>query len=225
VPPTQATAQDSPPYDHLTAVQLTELQDLQVAYKEQISYTSDDVGCVPQEYSEFFLRIPTVPGAKCKQRPYRLSVKELEEFRRHISNLLTRGIIRKATGPTDFVSPALFVPKPRNPSELCMCIDFRRLNAVSTRDFHALPDIRTLQHQMSGCKDFTALDLTSGFWTLPVAEEDYHKTAFIGPDGEIYIWTKAPMGLTNSPAAFQRFMAHVVKGIEGVSVYVDDITV
>jgi Reverse transcriptase (RNA-dependent DNA polymerase) len=78
---------------------------------------------------------------------------------------------------------------------------------------------------MSGCKYFTALDLTSGFWTLPVAEEDYHKTAFIGSDGEIYIWTKAPMGLTNSPAAFQRFMAHVVKGIEGVSVYVDDITV
>ena len=33
------------------------------------------------------------------------------------------------------------------------------------------------------------------------------------------------MGLSNSPAAFQRFMAHVLKGVQGVSVYIDDITI
>ena len=106
-----------------------------------------------------------------------------------------------------------------------MCIDFRRLNAVSLRDFHALPHVKDLLQPMSGCKYFTALDLTWEFWALPKVEADQHKTAFTGPDGEVYVWTKAPMGLSNSPAAFQRLMAHVMQGLREVSVYIDDITI
>ena len=139
--------------------------------------------------------------------------------------LLEQGDIKKASGPTDFLSPVLFVPKPRKPDELRMCIDFRRLNAVTKRDYHALPDIREVLQTMSGSKYLIVLDLTWGFWALPVVERDLHKTAFTGPDGEVYVWTKAPMGLTNSPAAFQRLMAEVLQGIPGVKVYIDDITI
>ena len=164
-------------------------------------------------------------GAACKQRPYKLSYKELETFKVQVELLLAQGVIKKADGPTDFLSPVLFVPKPRKPDELRMCVDFRRLNAVSKRGNHALPHIRDLLQSMKGCKYFTALDLTWGFWALPIVEQDQHKTAFTGPDGEVYVWTKAPMGLSNSPAAFQRLMAHVLRGIKGVSVYIDDITI
>ena len=111
--------------------------------------------------------------------------------------LLEQGVFKKASGPTDFLSPVLFVPKPRKPDELRMCIDFRRLNAVTKRDCHALPDFREVLQTMSGSKYFTALDLTWGFWELPVVERDQHKTSFTGPDGEVYVWTKAPMGLTH----------------------------
>ena len=102
-----------------------------------------------------------------------------------------------------------------------MCVDFRRLNKVSKRDYHALPHIRDLLNDMSGSKYFTALDLTWGFWALPIVEDDQHNTAFTCPDGEVYVWKKAPMGLTNSPAAFQRLMAQVLQGIPGVSVYIE----
>ena len=78
---------------------------------------------------------------------------------------------------------------------------------------------------MKGCKYFTAFDLTWGFWALPIVEEDQHKTAFTGPYGEVYVWTKAPMGLANSPAAFQRLMEYAFQGIAGKTIYVDDITV
>ena len=105
-----------------------------------------------------------------------------------------------------------------------MCVDFRRLNQVAKRDFHALPAVQDLLQLMKGCKYFTALDLSSGFWALPIAEEDQHKTAFTGPNGEVYIWRKAAMGLSNSPAACQRFMAKVLEGVPGASVYIDDIT-
>jgi hypothetical protein len=211
--------------DQLKPQQLAELQALVETYKDQISWTPDDIGKLTDKYKSYHMSIPTQEGATCKQKPYRLSHRENEVFKEQVAMLLEQGVIRKASGPTDFLSPVLFVPKPRKPNELRMCIDFRRLNSVSKRDFHALPHIRDLLQAMSGCKYFTALDLTWGFWALPIVERDQHKTAFTGPDGEIYVWTKAPMGLSNSPASFQRLMAHVLQGIPGVSVYIDDITI
>lgn len=220
-----AEALAPPGFEHLSTAQIAELQALIERYDSEFSSSSDDMGCVPEKYREFFLQLPTADGQGCIQRPYRLSFKEKEEFKRQLANLLEKGVIKKATGPTNFVSPVLFVPKPRDPTALRMCVDFRRLNAVTKRDLHELPDVRTLLQQMRGCKFFSALDLSSGFWALPIAEEDQHKTAFTGPDGNVYVWTKAAMGLSNSPAAFQRFMAHVMRGIRGVSVYIDDVTI
>ena len=218
-------AEPAEPFEHLSQPQQAELQALLADFNGQLSHSSEDMGSVPDKYSAYFLRIPTEPGAKCQQRPYRLSHKELTVFREQLAVLLERGVIKKADGPTDFLSPVLFVPKPRDPTALRMCVDFRRLNQVAKRDYHALPDVRDLLQQMKGCKFFTALDLSSGFWALPIAEDDQHKTAFTGPDGEVYVWRKAAMGLSNSPAAFQRFMARVLQGIPGVSVYIDDITI
>ena len=37
--------------------------------------------------------------------------------------------------------------------------------------------------QVSQGKYITALDLAKGYWQVPVAEEDRHKTAFIMPRG------------------------------------------
>ena len=212
-------------YAHLTKQQQSELDALLAQFPQTLSMSSDDMGSVPDRYADFFLRLPTAPGTSCIQRPYRLSHRELQEFERQLANLVAKGVVKKATAPTDFVSPVLFVPKPRDPEALRLCVDFRRLNAVTKRDLHALPDITRLLQQMQGSKYFTALDLSSGFWALPIAEEDQAKTAFTGPDGHVYVWRKAAMGLSNSPAAFQRFMSHVLRGVRGVSVYIDDITI
>ena len=196
--------------DQLTPDQLAELQALVERHKNQISWTPDDIGKLTERYRDYHMSIPTQEGASCKQKPYRLSHKETMFFKEQVAMLLEQGVINKASGPKCFLSPVLFVPKPRKPAEPRMCIDFRRLNAVSERDFQALPHIQDLLQAMSGCQYFTALDLTWGFWALPIVESDQHKTAFTGPDGEVYVWTKAPMGLSNSPASFQRLMAHVM---------------
>jgi hypothetical protein len=122
--------------DLLTVQQQEQLNSLLKEFTAQIAFSSEDLGELSQKYREFFLQIPTVEGATCKQRPYKLSYKEVDEFRRQLAVLLDRRIIRRADGPTDFISPVLFVPKPRNPSEVRMCVDFRRLNlsqsAIST---------------------------------------------------------------------------------------------
>jgi hypothetical protein len=67
------------------------------------------------------------------------------------------------------------------------------------------------------------LHLTWGFWAVPIVEHDQHITAVTGPDAEVYVCTTEPMGLSNSPTAFQRLIEHVFQGIFGETVYVDDI--
>ena len=67
---------------------------------------------------------------------------------------------------------------------------------------------------------------TSGYFQLPMHLDDCHKTAFISHPG-LFGWLLLPMGLSNSPATFQRCMAQVFRGLEpnNCLVCLDDITV
>jgi hypothetical protein len=142
--------------DRLEPLQLEQLRAVVAQYKDQISWHPDDIGKLKDRYKGYHMSIPTKEGVSCKQKPYRLSHREMTVYTEQLDMLLAQGVVKKASGPTDFYSPVLFVPKPRKPSELRMCIVYRRLNAVSQRDFHALPHIRDLLQAMSGCKYFTA---------------------------------------------------------------------
>jgi hypothetical protein len=104
--------------DRLDPAQLQQLQQLVHAYHDHISWSSDDIGRLHEKHKDLYMRIPTEPGARCKQKPYRLSLKEREAFKRQLAVLLEQGIVRMDSGPTDFLSPVLIVPKPRKSNEL-----------------------------------------------------------------------------------------------------------
>ena len=73
---------------------------------------------------------------------------------------------------------------------------------------------------------FSMLDMKSGYWQLPVAEEDKEKTAFITKYG-LFHFLRMPFGLSNAPATFQHTMNLVLSGLIWVSViiYLDDVNV
>ena len=73
-------------------------------------------------------------------------------------------------------------------------------------------------------KFLSKIDLTKGYWQIPVAPEDVHKTAFVTPDGQ-YEFTRMPFGMVNSGATLVRGLRKILDGMPGVGSYIDDIVI
>ena len=59
-----------------------------------------------------------------------------------------------------------------------MCIDYRKHNEITVKDAYPLPRIGQTNHALQGAGFVSSLDLANGYWQVPVAREDRHKTAF-----------------------------------------------
>ena len=84
-------------------------------------------------------------------------------------------------------------------------MDYRRLNAASEPQHHPLLLIDDLVDQLTEARFFSTVDLKSGYYQMPMREQDAEVTAFVTPDGQ-YEWTGrgTPFGLSGAPSTFQR---------------------
>jgi RNase H-like domain found in reverse transcriptase/Reverse transcriptase (RNA-dependent DNA polymerase)/Integrase zinc binding domain/PHD-finger len=200
----------------LSDVQMQQLQSLCMQYADVFS-VGDEVGMVPPDLVEPF-RIEIKEGVEPKhQRSYRFSRHEEDWLKGHVAGLESSGIVRRAT-QCDWVSPAVVV---HNAGKYRMCGNYRCLNAGTKPDTHPMPRVEDVVNAMVGSKWFCHLDVRHGFWHLPIAEEDCHKTAFATPFG-VYEFTRMPFGLVNAPAAYQRCMDAALSGVERARPYMDD---
>jgi hypothetical protein len=107
-----------------------------------------------------------------------------------------------------------------------LVVDFRRLNEVTVGDSYPLPLIIEILDALGKAKYYTTLDCASGFYHIPLREEDQAKTAFSTATGH-YEFCDMPMGLKSAPTTFQRLMNAIMAEINGIKalIYMDDLTV
>lgn len=160
-------------------------------------------------------------------RPFRLPYRRVppahyQKLRQVLSEMEEQGIIRKSV--SEYASPLVLVWK--KDGGLRICTDFRWLNARTIKDAHPLPHQSDCLVALGGNTLFSTMDLTSGFYNIPMAEEDKKYTAFTTPVG-LHEYNRMPQGLCNSPASFMRMMMSIFGDMNFSSLlcYLDDLLV
>jgi len=89
-----------------------------------------------------------------------------------------------------------------------MCIDYRKLNSMTRKDYFPLPFMDQILERVTGHEFYCFLDGYSGYNQIEIALEDQEKTTFTCPFGT-FAYRKMPFGLCNAPAMFQRCMLSI----------------
>jgi Reverse transcriptase (RNA-dependent DNA polymerase). len=88
---------------------------------------------------------------------------------------------------------------------LRLCLDARHLNDVIAGDNESPPLISELVQQHHGKFIFTTLDLTHGYWQIPLSAESRPYTAFLYA-GTLYQFCRVPFGMKTAGSGFIRAM-------------------
>lgn len=120
-------------------------------------------------------QIPLLPGARPVQmRPYRYAPALKTEIEAQVAEMLALGLIQHSKSP--FASSVILVKKKDNSYRFC--VDYRHLNALTTKSKFHVPIIDELLDELSGAAWFSTLDLRAGFHQIRMDPSDQHKTAF-----------------------------------------------
>ena len=168
-------------------------------------------------------RINTIPGAvPPKVTPTKIPLHWQADVKAIIDNWEKLGIIEPSDSP--FTARILVVPKKDGSKRVC--VDYRKLNAITVPDPFPLPNPEMLRESLYKAKFFIALDLNLGFMQMALDPETAHKTAFVLQNGH-YQFTVMPFGPMNSPSVFTKLMTRILAGLLGLVClcYIDDILI
>jgi hypothetical protein len=165
------------------------------------------------------LQPDTAPIAKA---PYKMSPVELAELKIQLQDLLDKGFIGPSSSPWGYL--ALFVSK--KDKDICLCVDYRPLNAVTVKNKYPLPHIDILFDQLAGAQVFSKIDIRYDYHQIKIYADDIPKTAFT-MRYVIYEYHVMSFGLTNAPRHFMYLMNSILKPEldKSVMVFIDDILV
>jgi len=166
--------------------------------------------------------IDTGDAKPIQLRPYSLAHSERDFVREEIQKMVDEGLLVPSRSPWAF--PIVIVKKKTEDKRLC--VDFRRLNAITKWDAYPLPNIVDLLESFNGARVFSALDLLKAFNQIQMHPNSIDKVTLTSPYGT-YSYVMMPFGIVNGPAVFSRAAALAFKPFidKFVSVYIDDITV
>ncbi|XP_037776712.1 uncharacterized protein LOC119573573 [Penaeus monodon] len=159
-------------------------------------------------------------SAPIKQSHYRLSPEKQKKLREEVDFLLANGLAE--ISDSEWASPCLVVPKADG--GLRLCTDYRKINKVTRSDSFPLPRLDDVIDGIGRARFVTKIDLLKGYYQVELTENARRIAAFVTPDG-LFEYKVMPFGLRNAPATFQRLINGVIRDLEGVQAYLDDLVI
>ena len=172
------------------------------------------------------VELPLEDPNPVRHAPSRLGEAGREIVEQHVADMESRGIIRKSNSA--WGSRVVLVTK--KDGSIRFCVDFRDVNSKLKVQDSPLPlTVEAIDRLSSGKGDpstlfLCTLDLASGFWTLPIKEEDKHITAFVTHQNK-YEFNVLPFGIQSGPSYMCRLMQAALQGLswEVCMPYLDDV--
>lgn len=173
----------------------------------------------PQAPSHSIRHFIETRGPPVYSKARRLPPERYNAARQEFQRMMEEGICRPSKSP--WASPLHIVMK--KDGTMRFCGDYRRLNAQTLPDRYSVPNIQSMNTNLSGKRIFSKIDLNRAYYQVPVADEDIQKTAVITPFG-LFEFVVMCFGLRNAAQTFQRLMDSIL-ALPYVFVYLDDILV
>ncbi|XP_051724240.1 uncharacterized protein LOC127498671 isoform X1 [Ctenopharyngodon idella] len=204
----------APGGDHLSPSQLTDLTKLQAEFADVFSPLPGRTNLIQHH-------IETEPGVVVSSRPYRLPEHKKKVVQAELGAMLDMGVIEESN--SNWASPIVLVPK--TDGSVRFCVDYRKVNAVSKFDAYPMPRVDELLDRLGTARFYSTLDLTKGYWQIPLSPLSKEKTAFTTPFG-LHQFVTLPFGLFGAPATFQRLMDRILRPHAAyAAAYLDDIII
>jgi hypothetical protein len=187
-------------------------------FEDVFSATKMDIGCTHLVEHKI-----DTGGCSPVATPIRRIPMALEEkVDKMIDDLLQNDIIQPSESPWN--APIVIVAEKNG--DIHLCVDYRRLNAVTKRAIYPIPSTQQLLDCLEGSVYFSTLDMSQGYHQIPMAAEDQQKTAFATRRGQ-FAYKRMPFGLSTAPATFQRLMHLVLRNEnwEKCLIYLDDVLI
>jgi len=155
------------------------------------------------------------------RKQFRIPESHRDALYQQIDEWLKIGIIEPCF--SRFNSPIFIVPK--KDGTFRFVLDYRALNSNSLDDRYSMKDVSECIGEIgrAGSSIFSLMDLTSGFWQMPLDKSSRSYTAFTVPGKGQFQYNVVSMGLKGGPGSFQRMMELAMCGLYNVIVYIDDL--
>ncbi len=128
---------------------------------------------------------------------YKISLEELDAVKQYLDSHLTKRFIQVSS--VFYSSLVLFVIK--SGRRIRLCVDYKKLNAITKKDRYPIPLIEKILSQLEGTKYFSKIDIYQAFYRIRMSEDSKELTTFLTRFGA-FKYLVMPFGLCNSPTSW-----------------------
>ncbi|XP_064482922.1 uncharacterized protein K02A2.6-like [Ornithodoros turicata] len=180
---------------------------------------SDDVGMITNDCATLILKPDATPRfVKARSLPLSLKPAVEKEIERLIKNDVWTPV-----QTSEYATP--IVPVVKKDGGIRLCGDYKvTLNPQLVAESYPLPRIDEMLAALAGGRYYSKIDLSRAYYQVVMSEQS-KRLLTVNTHKGLFAVNRLPFGVVSAPALFQRIMDNMLKGLNDVVCYLDDILV